>query len=182
MCCLTALPYRTEWQNVLFESITLPSSKMCCSKALPTEYKMCCLKEWQNVLLKVPSDKMCCLKALTYQKWHCKVTKCCLKALKALPYRTEWQNVLFESITLPYRVTKCVVWKHYPTIPSDKMCCLKALPCHTEWQNVLFESITLPYRVTKCVVWKHYPTIPSDKMCCLKALTYQVPKWAVWKH
>ena len=109
-----------------------------------------------------------------------------------LSLSTVWcdKNVLFDSITLPYRVTKCVVWKHYPTIPSDKMCCLKALPYHTEWQNVLFESINLPsakmcclkaltYWVTKCVVWKHYcnewqnvlfesTTVPSDKTCCWK--------------
>ena len=171
MCCSKALTYQVtkcvvwkhypnEWQNVLFESITLYrvtkcvvwkhyptiSDKMCCLKALPyhTEWQKCVVwkhylpsTEWQNVLfesINLPSDKMCCLKALTY--W---VTKCVVWK----HYRTKWQNVLFESIN--------------PTVPSDKMCCY-----HTEW--------------------KHYPTIPSDKMCCLKALTYQVPKCVVWKH
>ena len=178
MCCLKALTYWVtkcvvwrhycnEWQNVLFESTTVPSDKTCCWKHYPTvtEWQKCVV--WQHYPT-VPSDKMCCL--------------------KALPYHTEWQNVLFESINLPsakmcclkaltYWVTKCVVWKHY---------------CN-EWQNVLFESTTVPSDKTCC--WKHYPTIPSDKnvlfesinlpsdkMCCSKALTYQVTKCVVWKH
>ena len=127
MCCLTALPYRTEWQNVLFESITLP-------------YRVTKCVVWKHYPT-IPSDKMCCSKALTY--W---VTKCVVWK----HYCNEWQNVLFESTTVPSDKTCC--WKHYPTIPSDK--------------NVLFESINLP----------------SDKMCCSKALTYQVTKCVVWKH
>ena len=147
--------------------------------------------------INVMSDKMCCLKALPYQVTKCVVWKHYHTVLSD-------KNVLFDSITLPYRVTK--------------MCCLKALPYHTEWQNVLFESINLPsakmcclkaltYWVTKCVVWKHYCnewqnvlfesttyqvtkrvvesiTLPYrvTKMCCLKALTYRVTKCVVRKH
>ena len=156
---------------MLFENINVMSDKMCCLKALPYQVTKCVVwKHYHTVL----SDKNVLFDSITlpYRVTKCVVWKhyptipsdkmCCLKAL---PYHTEWQNVLFESINLPsdkmcclkaltYQVTKCVVWKHYPTIPSDKMCCLKALPYRTEWQNVLFESITLPYRVTKCV-WKH---------------------------
>ena len=146
-------PY--QWQNVLFESITLPSDKNVLFDSITLPYRVTKCVVWKHYPT-IPSDKMCCL--------------------KALPYHTEWQNVLFESINLPsdkmcclkaltYRVTKCVVWKHY---------------C-TEWQNVLFESITTVPSDKMCCL-KALPYLPSDKMCCLKALTYRVTKCVVWKH